>query len=169
MFRHRGQIFPTSSPIFLGSSDSEKETSERPYPNIGPSAWENAEERRRRSVGMFPTEDGIGRAGGFSSPDKPVPESIYLRDEDTQDDIFTPDREKEFKPSDSSDKRKITVNICAPSNTPNPNSLVPGGSRNYSQSCYQSLSPLPIQQDVPCNSPMQPRRSLSSSFSGDQP
>lgn len=169
MFRHRGQIYPTSSPIFLGSSDSEKETSERPYPNNGPSAWENAEERRDGCVGMFPPDDRIQRTRSFFSSHEDQPKSIYLKKENTAKEIYLSEKQHEISPTDSSIKRKITLNVSAPSNTPNPNSLVPRG-RNQSQlsNLSLSLSPLPFQSsNAPCNSPMEPPRSFSSSFSGE--
>ena len=169
MFRHRGQIYPTSSPIFLGSSDSEKETSERPYPNNGPSAWENAEERRDGCVGMFPPDDRIQRTRSFFSSHEDQPKSIYLKKENTAKEIYLSEKQHEISPTDSSIKRKITLNVSAPSNTPNPNSLVPRG-RNQSQlsNLSLSLSPLTFQSsNAPCNSPMEPPRSFSSSFSGE--
>ena len=104
MFRNPGQIFPTTFPILPVSSDSETETSERPYHNIGPSVQDNAE------------VEGV--------PQHMLPATS---------DQTKPSTQGSTNISEIS-SNQITVDLAVPVNSPNPRFLGKPGSNDRSTS-----------------------------------
>ena len=126
MFRNPGQIFPTTFPNLLVSSDSETETSERPYLNIEPSVQDNAE------------EEGV------------LQDMSPATDQDHNQ--TKPSTQGSNNLSENS-SNQITVDLAVPVNSPNPQ-LLSQPSRNRRRISAVSLNPSYNHNEVPFNTPI---------------